>query len=330
MPGQDSFLDVITNIVGILILLVLVVGVRTSRSVTAAAQVDSAASSSGQQLQAAVRDAVATQHDVEQLVHRAVDIHREVLVKDREREYLGTVVAAGEKELAELRERLSEQQQRDFDLRQKLITAQQTLDELNREQIALLSEVPDDNVEEVKSLPTPLAETVTGKEIHLRLYDGYVAIIPLEELLKVFREHAEDNIWRLREQDSLVSTVGPIDGFRLRYILARHEFTAQTPSGLQQQGTAIRLVRWELLPVTPQLGEPVDQALGAQADLKRRLERSSPEATTVTIWTYPNSFGDFRKLKQALFELGYTTAARPLPEGILIGGSPSGSKSAAQ
>ena len=33
MPGQDSFLDVITNIVGILILLVLVVGLRTSRAV---------------------------------------------------------------------------------------------------------------------------------------------------------------------------------------------------------------------------------------------------------------------------------------------------------
>ena len=33
MPGQDSFLDVITNIVGILILLVLVVGLRTSHNV---------------------------------------------------------------------------------------------------------------------------------------------------------------------------------------------------------------------------------------------------------------------------------------------------------
>ena len=82
--------------------------------------------------------------------------------------------------------------------------------------------------------------------------------------------------------------------------------------------------------MTSQLGEPVDEAFGTHADLKRRLERSSPEATTVTIWTYPDSFGDFRKLKKTLFELGYTTAARPLPQGILIGGSPSGSKSAAQ
>jgi hypothetical protein len=46
--------------------------------------------------------------------------------------------------------------------------------------------------------------------------------------------------------------------------------------------------------------------------------------------TYPESFGDFRTLKKALFDLGYTTAARPLPPGILIGGSPNGSRSAAQ
>ena len=38
MPGQDSFLDVITNIVGILILLVLVVGLRTSHSVREASE----------------------------------------------------------------------------------------------------------------------------------------------------------------------------------------------------------------------------------------------------------------------------------------------------
>jgi hypothetical protein len=152
----------------------------------------------------------------------------------------------------------------------------------------------------------------------------------LEGLLKQFKAHAEQNVWRLREQNSLVSTIGPIDGFRLRYRLAKQQFAARSQSGIEQHGEVVRLVRWDLLPVADQLGEPVEHALAATADLKRRLQQSSPEATTVTVWTYPESFGDFRKLKQALFELGYTTAARPLPDGVLIGGSPHGSKSAAQ
>jgi hypothetical protein len=155
-------------------------------------------------------------------------------------------------------------------------------------------------------------------------------VIPLDDLLKDFRAHADQNMWRLREQEQLVSKVGPVDGFQLRYILAKHQFTARSQAGLEQQGTAIRLVRWELLPMLPQLGETVDQALAPQSDLKRRLQRSSPEATTVTIWTYPDSFGEFRKLKKALFDMGYTTAARPLPQGIPIGGSPEGTRSAAQ
>jgi hypothetical protein len=329
MPGQDSFLDVITNIVGILILLVLVVGLRTSRSVSQSSSANTAQKIQGEDLRLAIREAVSMQHDVDQLARRAVSVHGEMLLKEREREFLGTYVASGEQEIAEMRARLSEQQQSDFDLRRQLAIAQHTLDDLTREQLALLSDTHDE-VEEVTNLPTPLAETVTGKEIHLRLARGHVAIIPLEELLKEFKTHAEANLWRLREEDQLVSTIGPIDGFRLRYILARRQYAARTQTGLEQRGTVIQLVRWELIPVTSELGEPVDQALAADADLKQRLQRSSPDATTVTVWTYPDSFGNFRTLKEALFELGYATAARPLPNGILIGGSPSGSRSAAQ
>src|SRR5437764_3602466 len=49
MPGQDSFLDVITNIVGILILLVLVVGLRSSRSVRDAPDVQLAGEARAQE-----------------------------------------------------------------------------------------------------------------------------------------------------------------------------------------------------------------------------------------------------------------------------------------
>jgi chromosome segregation ATPase len=152
--------------------------------VSTAAGVDAEQAGTDEELQAAVRAAVAAQHDVGELVHRAADVHGEMLLKEREREFLGTYVAAGDQELAELRGRLNQQQQRDFDLRQKLSTAQHTLDELTREQVALLSQTPE--VEAVTSLPTPLAETVSGKEIHLRLADGNVSIIPLDDLLKEF------------------------------------------------------------------------------------------------------------------------------------------------
>jgi hypothetical protein len=47
MIGQDSFLDVVTNIVGILILLVMVVGMRASHAVETAVTTQRASSTRG-------------------------------------------------------------------------------------------------------------------------------------------------------------------------------------------------------------------------------------------------------------------------------------------
>ncbi len=38
-----------------------------------------------------------------------------------------------------------------------------------------------------------------------------------------------------------------------------------------------------------------------------------PAETVVTVWVYPDSFGEFRKLKSALYREGFLAAARPLP-----------------
>jgi hypothetical protein len=237
-------------------------------------------------------------------------------------------VASIEQELDERRGKLNAAQQRDYDLRRKLLDAQQTLDNLTREQVSLLSQPAD--VEEIESLPTPLAQTVSGKEVHLRLADGHVAFIPLDDLIAELKQSAEANLWRLRDRASFVETVGPIGGFRLRYRLQKSHYTLSDERGMEARGSVVQLTNWELLPASPQLGEPVDQALLPRSDLSYFLKRFSPDSSVVTIWTYPGSFNEFRRLKQALFEAGYATAGRPLPSGVLIGGSPSGSKSAAQ
>jgi len=334
MPGQDSFLDIVANIVGILILLVMVMGVRASYDPQIAAKDSEEASTpnvSEKELHQAYRTAADARTEVHTMVHQVVRARYETLHREEERVQLNTIVAAMEEVLEERRGALGVQQQRDFDLRRQLLDAQQTLDDLTREQISQLSQAPE--VEEVESLPTPLAQTVSGQEVHLRLAAGHVAFVPLEDLLAEFKTHAENNLWRLADQSSMVHTVGPVAGFRLRYRLRKRRFETQSQAGSRQgarQGTLIQLVRWELLPTKPTQGEPVEQALLPNSDLLHYMKHYPPEATTVTIWTYPNSFDEFRMLKQALFDWGYATAGRPLPEGILIGGSPNGSKSVAQ
>ncbi|MEX2316672.1 MAG: hypothetical protein WD669_05945 [Pirellulales bacterium] len=332
IPGQDSFLDVITNIVGILILLVLVVGMRTSHSVANAALVDGASPADERKADEksvgeAYQAAVAAQSDVRELARRAVDVHGESQLREQERRWLATFVAAADLEVSDRRERLSADQQRNFDVRRQLLDAQQQLDDLGREHISLLSDEPETEV--VESLPTPLAKTVSGQEVHLRLAYGQVAVVPFDELQRELETHLERNVWRVREQGSMEGTVGPINGFRLRYRIQLTQVSVPNRAGFDQVHNVPKF-KVEFLPTSPRIGEPVDQAVLPSSELVRALKRSGPAATTVTVWTYPDSFKEFRQLKKMLFEMGFAAAGRPLPDGVLIGASPTGTKSAAQ
>jgi hypothetical protein len=127
MPGQDAFLDVLTNMVGIIILLVVVIGIRTSRAAVKAAAAKQAAAvavNDGQAQQAvatAQQAALATEKDLKSLMRQVVEVRGEASLREKERNYLSTYVAAFEQELNERRSTLTADQQRDFDLRRKLV-----------------------------------------------------------------------------------------------------------------------------------------------------------------------------------------------------------------
>ena len=335
VSGQDSFLDIVANIVGILILLVVVVGVRASqhidKTVTLKESAHEPARDAGSpvaKVWPAMQQVLGSQRDLKELIRQMINVRQEALLRDEERLQLNTYVAAVEQELEKQRSELSREEQHDFDLRRELHDAQNTLNELTRKQVALLTRAPE--VEELENIPTPLAQTVSGEEVHLRLAGGRVAFIPLDDLLSELRNHAERNFWQLRDRNSVVSTVGPLGGFRLRYRLEKKRYAVRGISGTRQQGSLVQLTRWELLPEVLEIGEPLKQALQPNSDLMHVLKGHRPQSTTITVWTYADSFGEFRELRQGLFSLGFGIAGRPLPDGIRIGGSPSGTKSVTQ
>ena len=80
----------------------------------------------------------------------------------------------------------------------------------------------------------------------------------------------------------------------------------------------------------PVAGEPIDQAFQPASEFARVINRLNPQRTAITFWVYPDGFALYRALSDALHARGFTVAARPLPEGMPIRGSPSGSRSSAQ
>jgi hypothetical protein len=324
MPGQDSFLDVITNIVGILILLVLVVGLRTSHSVHGAPDAESSAQARGEtEFRQAYNNALTTERGVRDLVQRVGNAHHESDFREDEREWLSTTVAAAEKEVEARRAQLSVDGQRDFDTRQKLANAQTTLDDLTRQQIALMSREP--AVEECQ--PTPVAKAVTGKEVHVLLSDDHIAIVPFDELLDQMKQDAQANVWRMKQQVQMERTIGPVNGFRLKYCFVREDVVGRSPAGTYTAGSVSRFSHCFVIPVSTPMGEPAKEALQAKSDFFQQLQQFRPEGTTITIWTYPGNFERLREYKHAIRQMGFAIAVRPLPKGMPIGASRHGSDS---
>ncbi|HQU45614.1 MAG TPA: hypothetical protein PK867_22565, partial [Pirellulales bacterium] len=176
---------------------------------------------------------------------------------------------------------------------------------------------------QIKSYPTPISHTVFGAEAHFQLKHGRLAWAPLNEMAEMCNQEARSNLERLQNVAEISDVVGPRQGFQARWVVERlddAEHDGRTPVSFS----------FEMFPVSEELGEKVDEALQPTSRFRMKLSDYPPRQSTVTLWTYGDSFVDYARVKELLYSLGYNVAARPLPDDINIGGSNHGSHSAAQ
>jgi hypothetical protein len=279
-------------------------------------------------LSAAKSQAQSLYEDVHHLEAQGRQIDVESIVRRAERDHLATLIAGANRELATMRDALSAEARADYDLRSAVALAQEELERTLRQREAIKNAPAQTTT--IENYPTPLSKPVDGKEIHIQLRGGRATFIPLDELIERFKASAQQKVVKLRDRNEFTETIGPIGGFRLRYTLERKDIPAETVMETGRGGAIVQLAKYELIPTSSQLGEPIEQALSEQSILRAQLDAYKPEQYTVTVWTYDDSFDAFRALRKELYHRGYAVAARPLPKDVPIGGSPSGSKSAAQ
>ena len=321
---HDSFLDIVANIVGILIILVMVVSLRARNSPSEPIEGDPP------QLPTSTKqiDHAALQQDVARLALESARMHQFVDVRSEERYRLSVMLAALEEELEAARSAMQKRDREIFDLQSNLQTARTALEQTEREQLRAAAVEP--HRKEIESLPTPIGKSVFGKEVHFQLLGGRVVQLPIDSLFHEARQQARQKVWKLDKLPEATETVGPHGGFHMRYTLERLELPPQVRRERGRTGYMIRSKLWELIPTRGQLGETLAAALADNSEFRHVLARLDPQHTTITLWTYPDSFETFRAVKKELFQLGFETAARPLPAGVRIAGSPTGSRSTAQ
>lgn len=327
--GCDSFLDVVSNMVGILVILLMVVGLRAKNAVDTPVPAEQTAAEQKalQGVSARRSEAGALQKDVEKVFAKAKELTDLALQKLDERNALAEIAAVRKHEFETEKAKLDGGARVAFELQQAAEAEKVKLAGLEQE-IGTAAAEPDKESIKVKTYPTPLSRTVHGREAHFQLKHGRIVYVPLDELCtEVKHEMQRRAATNLRDMGSFTDTVGPVGGFRLKYSVER---VSVPPRSGQPGGMYVGVTQLQFQPLGNDLGETLDQAMRPDSDLQRALADLDARRITVTFWTYPDSFALYRKMREHLFERGYAVAGRPLQMSQPISGSPFGTKSSAQ
>lgn len=323
--GEDSFLDTVANLVGVLIILVVIMAARTYKEARELGEKQRQSASktleNPAKQMAAIRNSVAEQE--QKLARHSLELQYRLA----ERSNLLQRIALTQEDLKKQMESVDEQVRRRVEQDSELEKLNEKLKELgNRQDIVGESDEPPIALQH---LPTPMAKTVFGQEMHLYMSEGRVIVIPWDSLVDQLKQAAPLAAGRGSSRNVIEDSIGPIGGFLMRYRLLTSRRMTQA-GGQVGMGSYVELERFELELVDRSLGESIEDALQTGSRLRVELAGRLPRETVITVWVYPDSFEAYRRLKEALFEEGFLTAARPLPEGVLVGASPRGSRSSAQ
>jgi hypothetical protein len=325
--NADSFLDIVAGVVSIMIIMVLMTGLKIKHTPIDAPLQGEAAEVSADLM----RDAQTEQTlhgDVFRVAAEIQQVQQETLLRKHQRDVLALAVASQQQTLQGTRQAIDVQANQDTALAGQLSEAAARLEQLDRQRVAI--ETAPATPVQIECYPTPISHTVDGHELHFQLRAGRIEIVPLDSLIEKLKADAQHKIYKLRDLPEMTEIVGPEGGFRLRYTIERVDISPEGTGAKARGGSYAQLKRWTLIPVSDDLGETVDEALAAGSQFRQALADRRAKGATVTIWTYPDSFDAFRRVKKELYGLGFPVAARPLPEGAPISGSPEGSKSAAE
>ena len=330
-PGQDSFLDVVANLIGILIILVMLIGTQARSVWEQIRSAREAADSNLAQLQTDIQTAktsiarLKTENaDMESAIQRQKQA-AESLKKERDRIQLA--IESMKTALDRRKEKLSADEAKKQTLITEAEQLKKELETIRGQTVSLEADVAP--VDVIDHLPTPIAKTVFGEEVHFRLQEGRLVHVPLNELVLQMKSEWKVKAKKLLQTNTTIETVGPVEDFRLQYKLGLKERVQKTEHGAVRSNVPT-LERVILLSTRDQLGETFENALRAGSQFSNRLRSLDPNDVTISVWIYPDSFGQFNELKRILYEKGFLCAGWPLPKGQPISGSPNGFRTAAQ
>jgi hypothetical protein len=339
--GQDSFLDLVSNVVGILLILLMVAGIRAQNSPPETGTIQPPAPVMDSQIldniqtnyeafQEKELTALELRDDVNSIHEQMEILDEHIQMQAIQHARLFDTMTSVRAAIDTVAEEKDQETKEKIEYQRQILEIETKLGQIGRTKQWIQTNRPQATV--IENIPTPISKSVGEKdrEVHFRLLGGKIAYVPFLELFEKMKLEIAQNQNQYFKQKTSEHKIGPLDNFYLEYLLAVYDVPMQDAYGAGV-GKSLQLEYAEMVPVTEPLGEPLKSALMLpDSELKRRLKMYRQDIYTVTVWVYPDSFEEFIELKKQLYAQGYRVAARPLEFGTPISGSPRGSKSAAQ
>jgi len=358
---SDSFLDIIANIVGILIILIVIAGVRVSKEPLPLSilQNDPASNAS--------EDAPVVMADYNKQLVNLKSQRAELLAIDRQRmqslseaeqlqQELEQVVEQSQKteqQLSLQESRLQREQAQQLQLAEQLektkaeveqlkgtLLAEQELRvqldeqlEIGREiiieQFEIRKKLQNQPAQKIKHKLTPVSRQNNGDEIHFYLRGNRLAEVPVKALLaRAEKRLVQQRSW-LMKYNKVQFTVGPIEGFALKFQAERR--MASLVNQLRSiRPNAVVQMAFQIAPSGDLQSESMELATQPQGRFYQTLLTKDPHSTTLSIWVYPDSYETFRHLKAFAAEQNFAVAAWPREQDEPITGGTGGVNSSAQ
>jgi hypothetical protein len=344
--GSDSFLDVIANLVGIVLIIIVLVGARIRSLPEWFVPTHKLAEQPQATLQAPEVDTTQEEQEIAQaraaiaaLQQRLAENLRRNEEFERQRQTLRATQQEQQAQQASTRQELAQQRANHLELQAQISKTELDQRPL-RERVADL----DRRIKGLETRPPerrqlryhlPVSKPLGAGELFFECRQGRVSFIDLQSLLDEVRRVLPEKAKDLGGQWELTDEAGPIGAFKLRYTLARQRygpldqtFVALPP--VESRGFGYGLDSWEVVPVWAARGEALQDALTPGSRFREVVDASDPQVAALTFFVYPDSFDQFRSLREHLHDRGFVVAGRPLLMEAPIAGSRQGSISRGQ
>ncbi len=336
----DSFLDVVANVVGIIIRLILVVwvGARSYTSIQMLSKPKPKPAVAVAALPADPLEAELAQQrqELARLQERLLEQLRDVdQVKAAQQHAQGRLV-----QILALEQGIDEDErgieQSKTEKAQENRATELSLEDVRRRREKLLQEIhATEKLPPLKQMlryRTPISKPVTTEEYFFECRQGRVTFLDIGTMLEEVSRVMNGKAQALRSRWQVTDVTAPVGAFRLRFTVERQRGTLDSIvdggpgiSGNFQYGVS----EWVLEPIVAERGESLAEAM-AESSQFRQVADSLDASAVVTFWVYPDSFDMYRKLRDYLYERDVVVAGRPLTPDAAIAATRHGSISRGQ